>query len=161
MKESISSTWMFQLMFGFILLFVSFLTVTISYSKAFRVRNEITSIIEKYSGYNSSSSRIVNNYIKSIGYTNKGNCGDGDNIIGVDNLDSTASAPNKSSYSPNKKYYYCIRKESVPSTNNSVSNTYYEVILFYKFDIPVVGEIATFKIKGKTSDLTVKNDLFN
>ena len=48
MKEVYGSTWTLQLMIGFILLFVAFLTLTITYSKVFKLKNEVLSIIEKY-----------------------------------------------------------------------------------------------------------------
>ncbi len=158
MRETIGSTWTFQLIFGFILLFVSFLTVTISYSKSFRIRNEMTSIIEKYGGFNAKSIGIINGYIKSVGYRNTGKCGSGDEILGIDNYENTK--PRTSDYSDSKRYLYCVKKEKVD--NGTVSDVYYEVILFYKFDLPIIGDISTFKVRGKTTDMTnAKNDLFS
>ena len=157
MRESIGSTWVMQLMFGFILLFVSFLAITISYSKSFRIKNEITSIMEKYGGYNNSSHQIIRNYVKSLGYTNKGICYDSKDAVngiqtfGIDNLDNGLPDPVNSTKA-SKRYYYCVKKMSVKQ--NAVSNIYYEVTTFYKFNLPILGDISTFSVKGKTTDLT-------
>ena len=50
MREVSGSTWVFQLMIIFILIFACFLCLVINYSKAYRVKNEVLSIIEKYEG---------------------------------------------------------------------------------------------------------------
>ena len=151
MRESIGTTWVMQLMFGFILLFVSFLAVTISYSKSFKIKNEITSIIEKYGGFNNYSYNIINGYLQSVGHFNDGKCTSekNSNILGVNNL-SVGSKPEEAV--PNKRYYYCVKKEQV--NTSGISNIYYEITTFYKFNLPVVGNITTFSIKGKTTDLT-------
>ena len=160
MRETIGSTWTIQLMMGFIFLFVSFLAVTISYSKAFKVKNEVTSIIEKYGGFNTSSIKIINNYVKTSSYKNKGKCpyDVGDQVIGVSQLNDTTNGDKISSASAGG-YYYCVKKETI--MNGTISNTYYEITMFYKFNLPVMGNIATFKVKGKTTDMTdIKRDLF-
>ena len=50
MREVSGSTWVLQIMLIFILIFACFLTLVINYSKAYRVKNEMLSIIEKYEG---------------------------------------------------------------------------------------------------------------
>ena len=63
MRESIGSTWILQLIIVFILLFVSFLTLSLSYSKSYKVKNETLSVIEKYEGLTQDSVSIINNYL--------------------------------------------------------------------------------------------------
>ena len=161
MRETMGSTWIFQLVFVFILLFVSFLTVTISYSKSFKVRNEMTSIIEKYGGYNSTSKKIIDTYIQANGYRNMGKCmfNEGENMIGIDTLSEGAHPIQLNAVNRKNKYYYCVKKERI--NNGAISDVYYEVTLFYKFNLPIMGNIATFRIRGKTTDMTKpKTDLF-
>ena len=70
MRESVGSTWIFQLAIIFILIFSAYLAITINYSKTFKVKNEVISILEKYEGLTDSSSgstsagsiAIINNY---------------------------------------------------------------------------------------------------
>ena len=64
MRESIGGTWLIGLVITFMLLFVAYLTVMINYSTAFKNKNEVVSIIEKYEGLSSgdtSSIGIINN----------------------------------------------------------------------------------------------------
>lgn len=154
MREATGSTWTMALMLGFIMIFVSFLAVTISYSKAFRVKNEIISIIEKYGGYNDTSAEIINNYIKASGYFTTGSCGysnDG-NSIGVTDL----SNKHTTTYS-NRGTYYCIKKEKA-NGDIAISNVVYEVKMFYRMNIPAFGRFATFTVKGKTTDMLDPNN---
>ena len=50
MKESMSATWEFQIIIIFILIFVAYLTVSVSYYKVFKAKNDIVSIIGR-NGY--------------------------------------------------------------------------------------------------------------
>ena len=75
MRESVGSTWTFGLVITFIFLFSSFLVLTINYTKAYKVKNEVISIIEKYEGYtNENSVEIINNYLNASGYKEMGKC---------------------------------------------------------------------------------------
>ena len=47
MREAIGGTWLTQLIIIFMLIFVAFLALSLNYTKAFKVKNEILSIIEK------------------------------------------------------------------------------------------------------------------
>ena len=50
MRESFGATWEFQIIIIFILIFVSYLTVSVSYYKVFKAKNDIISIIERKEG---------------------------------------------------------------------------------------------------------------
>ena len=50
MRQAIGSTWILQLVIIFMLIFVAFLALSINYTKAFRVKNELVTMIEKYEG---------------------------------------------------------------------------------------------------------------
>lgn len=162
MKEVYGSTWTLQLMLGFILLFVTFLTLTISYSKVFRVKNDVLSIIEKYEGFNDTSIELVNNYIKNSGYTTTGVCipngESADNPIkGISNLNDTSA----DEAVPGERYSYCIEKETKSKyEGGSLTSINYEITMFYKFNLPILGNMITFTIKGKTTDMVDKDDLF-
>lgn len=162
MRETFGSTWTMQLMFSFTLLFVCFLAVTISYSKAFRIRNEVISIIEKNGGYTTGARQIIDDYIKNTGYTASGNCSyePTKKTYGIKDLNGTTSSRVLiSSGNSNQKFLYCISRDYANSIQ--VSDVIYEVTMFYKFNLPIVGEITSFTIEGKTTDLTQKNDLFD
>ncbi len=160
MREVFGSTWIMQLMFGFTFLFICFLAVTISYSKAFRIKNEAISIIEKYGGYTNSSRDIINKYINNNGYRAKGRCPYDNKLnkkqYGIKDL---AGNYEEITAATNKTYRYCISRDW--AGDKQVSNVIYEVTMFYKFDLPIIGNATTFTVKGKTTDLVKRIDLFD
>ena len=110
MKESIGSTWTLQLIIGFILLFVGFLTLSLSYSKAYKVKNETMSIIEKYEGLTVDAVKIINNYLEYNNYRTMGKCESG--WYGVNDYTVNTLTPVVES----EKYYYCVKK--IPTNQN-------------------------------------------
>lgn len=154
MRQSIGATWILQLVIVFMLIFVGFLALTINYTKAFKVKNEVVSIIEKYEGVSSGdngSIALINNYLRYYNYQTMGTCEEG--FYGVSSLNSTAIVP----ASGNTKYYYCVKKE------NSSSGTYddranYEIVTFFQFNLPFVGDLFTFRVNGTTIDINFPND---
>ena len=59
MKQSISTSFMLNIVIIFIILVFAFLAGTLSYTKAFRVNSKIVNELEKYEGYNDLSKREI------------------------------------------------------------------------------------------------------
>lgn len=139
MREAIGGTWIFGIVVTFIVLFSSYLAISVNYSKAFHVKNEIVSIIEKYEGFNSSTQGAVESYAAGYGYGVRGSCGNrGQGFDGKDG-----------------RYKYCI---SCTSTNDSLKKSYYTVTVFFKLDLPVIGNIFTFPVTGTTKSIHFPTD---
>ncbi len=154
MRESIGSTWILQLVIVFMLIFVAFLALSINYTKAFKIKNELISIIEKYEGATTDeqgSISIINNYLVYQGYHTMSSCEEGS--YGVKNLNSTSIDEAQAG----TKYYYCIRKMDT-SNYSFPDRAYYEVEVFFQFNLPVVGDIFTFRAGGKTVDINWSQD---
>lgn len=141
MKESIGTTWIFGMVLIFILIFSSFLVLMINYSKVFSQKNEVVSILEKYEGYSSTSRTIIDNYLTASSYKTTGVCPDG--YYGATSLDGKSGDVNQSS-----SYYYCINRDG----------NKYEVILFYSFNLPVLGDFTKFNITGETNNIILSED---
>ena len=47
MRESIGGAWLVGIVITFVVLFTSYLALSVNYSKAFKVKNEIISLIAK------------------------------------------------------------------------------------------------------------------
>ena len=144
MKETIGNTFVIKLVIVFTLLFSAFLALAISCNKVFKMKNEVLSIIEKYEGINDTSLSVINNYLDANGYRTSGECFD--DYMGIDNYESKAS-----NVQSGKKYYYCYKENLM--NNNNIDKKTYNVTLFYKFNLPFVGDLFIFKINGQTKSI--------
>lgn len=164
MRETIASTWIYQLVIIFILLFVSFLILSLTYSKNYKTKNELINIIEKYEGVNTKSVQLINNYLIYNGYKTKGKCPVGELWVGATDLNST----NLEKTQNGSKYYYCLNKKysnkqaTTESSGGALikSKMFYQVRTFFKFNLPVLGDIHTFSVDGTTNDIFQGSDLF-
>lgn len=149
MREAIGGTWLTQLIIVFMLVFVAFLALTLNYTKAFKMKNEVLTIIEKYEGLTTGdkgSIAIINNYLQSNGYSATKACPKGS--YGVENLNRSTIEK----VTNNKKYYYCVSKVKQPLKNND-QNVYYRINTFFYFNLPVLGNLFTFDINGTTANV--------
>lgn len=138
MREVSGSTWVFQLMIVFILIFACFLCLVINYSKAYRVKNEMLSIIEKYEGMSKTSEDIINNYLLGESYLATGSCPEG--WYGVNITDGGYEEADGRT-----KFNYCFIDSYSPDRK-----IYYDIMVFYKFNLPFLGELMTFRVNGTT-----------
>lgn len=158
MREAIGGTWLMQLVIIFMLIFVAFLALSLNYTKAFKMKNEVLTIIEKYEGLTNGdegSVAIINNYLKSNGYHTTKACPVGS--YGVRSLDnSVATLVGKND---KNKYYYCVTKfKKNEISDKDKKKAYYKVNLFLKFNLPVLGDIFTFEVNGTTGDVAFPAD---
>ncbi len=157
MRESIGGAWIFGLVITFILLFTAFLAVTINYSRAFKIKNQIIDLIEEEEGFTSDNTsndpgaaQRIDNYLSTSGYRNLGSCPT-DGSWRVWNK-SDISMPDK-----NTKYSYCVKKHNKHNASYPQEG-YYEVIVFFNLNLPVFGEFMTFKVSGETTDIFYPSD---
>lgn len=153
MRQTIGGTWLLQLMILFILLFVGFIVLTLNYSRTVKIKNELINMIEKYEGLNDASIELVNNYLLYNGYDVEGVCvNKGEPEMGVyGSLDLNGTRLEQAR--EGEKYYYCIKKYQGANTTN-----YYQITIFYKFNLPIIGDTSSFTIKGSTSNFQTKDD---
>ncbi len=147
MREATGTTTTFKYILVFTFLFAGFLAVAISYSRVFRLKNGSLAIIEKYEGVSDKSLGIINNYLVNSGYTEKGKCEEGKEY-GVSDLNTT----NFEKAKKNETYYYCLKLRCNYSgcKIKSDSTIMYDLSLFYKFKLPIMGDLINFKIRGQT-----------
>ncbi len=150
MRETIGSTWIFMLVITFTLIFSGFLVLTLSYSKAYKMKNEMTSIIEKYEGLTDQSQTIINDYLNNSNYRTKGKCVISDidtQVFGSSSL--TGALEEIGSENKDKMFYYCISYRK-----NNLGRIVFKVTLFYDFNLPILGQLARFEIKGETYSIS-------
>lgn len=165
MRNAIGSSLLLNIVLVFVGIISAFLVGTIAFSKAYKVKNRIVSIIEKYDGdcfgsntacYNEIEAELVN-----IGYSSnfsKSDCPD----ITLDSRNSTGIKSIDTIYNGTLSggHQYCVYKYTVCDTKksgrrficdtNSTEQYYYKVVTFMHFDIPIIGSFLEFEVSGET-----------
>lgn len=149
MREAIGGSWLYGLVLTFIVFFASFLAVSINYSKAFNVKNNIVDLIGKYEGNNCEARKKIGEYLHDVGYMSIGECSDGYYAYDL----------NGSYLLGKDKGYFCLKNEDTSGT--VVEKKYYRTETFFKLDLPLVGDLLTFRIKGETEAIFFANDEYN
>lgn len=144
MRQAVGSAFILNLVIFFITLMMLIFVGSISYSKAYKVKNRIINIIEDNKGYDDSSIEEIETVLADIGYQ----IGQTSNCAKVKpNVESVQVYPRSDFVSG---YRYCIFKNET-SNNGGV---YYTVVTFMRFDFPVIGNFAEFPVKGETKVLS-------
>ena len=176
MKEAIGGISLFQIVIVFLLLFTGIMCLTMNHSKAFAVKDEIINILESdeilVSGVNTEdkiSEKTVEkiaNYLSEAGYRIAGKCPENkeknkNNWVGY----------NREGKETNGEAAFCIRAVDVTEAyindlNNKCKNIkcnyatggfpnqiYYDVIVFYQLDIPIIKYLTNFRLNGSTKIL--------
>ena len=163
MRHTISGSWIFLLVILFTLIFSAYIALTINYSKSFKVKNEVLSLIERNEGFTENGVMLINNYLSQSGYKTVGSCHiQSESIVyGAKTIDPNATIATVFEVAePGKQYYYCFTKYT---NYHSYFQTrgYYKINLFFHFDIPVLGDLHTFDVEGQTSEIDVTYDSKN
>lgn len=129
MRESISSTFLYNIIILFIIVTFAFLAGTLSYMKAFKSNSNLVNSIEKWEGYNTKSAEEIAGVLTTIGYKKEEiNCA------------TTKNSGELMEQSGEDKYAYCIYHFS-PENSGLVDEDYYGVLTYMFVNVPIVGEI--------------------
>lgn len=181
MKNAVSNVWLLGLVILFIMSFTGFLAVTVSYSRAFKIKDMALTKIENYGGVTDKAPacsgstcsgptsdntkgpgtlQSINAFLVGSGYKVVGKCASSDTKVhwyGIRSLAfGTAVGSSNIVHRPtDKKNYYCISKypSNLVSTGSNVKAYYYNVKFFFQLELPVLGDIFTFEIDGQTNDI--------
>lgn len=154
MRESIGATSIFALCITFIMLFTAYLAISVNYSKAFRIKSNIVSMIEENSGM-AGLTEDIEKYIVSQAYTASGKCPKSEDLTdnNSDTVGNWGSATQINYTNPSSDTSnVCIYRLEIKTNNDDIdaNKVYYKVVTFFKFDLPIIGNITTFKIAGDT-----------
>lgn len=156
MRESIGATWIFAICLTFIILFTAYLAISVNYAKAFRIKSNIVSKIEENEGYNDNLGKNIETYLTSEGYSAYGTCEEtleGEDIEGTKFTSEWKLAGCLSPNAPAGSCNACIYRMEVDSNigdDIGAKRAYYRVTTFFKFDLPVVNFLTTFKVSGES-----------
>ena len=151
MRESIGAAWIFSICLTFIILFTAYLAISVNYAKAFRIKSNIVSMIEENEGYTGGLEDRIINYLVSEGYTASGTC---EPYIGANNgyYDGWELIKEIKMYdNSTSKSNACIYRRTANSSDDIANcNSYYKVIAFFKFNVPIISYFSAFKVGGET-----------
>ncbi len=152
MRESMGAAWIFTIVLTFIILMTAYLAISVNYAKAFKIKSHIVSEIEENEGYDGAIEQRVRKYLTAQGYTAYGTC---DPTITVDGTPSDwrrIATIDDAVPVGSDKHNACIYSRIVDTGNDDIDATrsYYRVVVFFKFDLPVVNFLTTFKVSGET-----------
>jgi len=163
MKESIGNSFIFYIVIIFVFIFIALFVGSTSYTKAFKVKNRIISVIEKHNDapnkavnnqgvLNSTVESEINNNLQNVGYRliqagDRNDCGDffSRHYPNVNATSYTVALRNTGDYD------YCVARFDTPK------GSYYAVIAYMYLDIPVIGSKLSIPIYGETKIMGLLN----
>jgi len=157
MRESLGGSMLLNLVIIFAGLVIVFFIGILSYSKAYRVKNRIVEIIEKYGAYevldsgNNLVTGEINPDLSAAGYntSNPTRCNNVKASL-INEENGRYSADELSDNLNKYGYNYCVFRSN--KSLNSTGN-YYVVVTFIHFEVPIIGDLLTFPVYGETKIL--------
>ena len=161
MKEAVGGISLFNIVIVFVLLFAGYISLSINYSKAYNVKNEILNIIRNQGGVcTSSTSSSANNCynfaeqitddFKEANYRSTGTCNS--------NNDTGWVGYNREGLVDNNNSAFCIKAIHINTNPELPTAVYYQVKVFYQLDLPVIRSAFEFTIYGETSRIYEPNE---
>lgn len=168
MREGISMTAIFQIVIIFIVLFAAIMALTINNSNAFGVKDEIINAIESNNGefFTNSNGYLSDEIVqpmKDASYRISGKCPTVDTYDTED--DYHGYDRNGKPVGQSEHAAVCIRKVNVMSKiddyyynkfgikvarNDFYEGYYYQIVVFYQLDLPIINQVYNFQTKGET-----------
>ena len=156
MNQAIGNALLFNIIIAVVIILIAFFVGSLSYTKAFKVKNRIIEEIEKNQNYDGNAETEIQKWLKSggpngegIGYKINAN---------VKNTYCPAITPCPSGTSScalknqTSVYQYCVYEiNTCGSTSNKyICGKYYRVVTFMYFDFPVIGDFIRIPVTGET-----------
>ena len=129
MRGALGNALLLNVIVIIVAIIIVFFTSILAYSKAYKVKNRIIEVIEKYSDYNSAAENEISSSLAQMGYQ-LGNC------------------KVESNTQNNTGYRYCIQKNTT-----SGGSYYYKITTYIQFYFPVIEEFYNPPVYGETKVL--------
>ena len=159
MKEAVGGISLFTIVIVFVVLFTGYISLSINYSKAYNVKNELINIIKNQGGVctsltPSSSNNCFNfaeqitDYFKETNYRSFGTCADG--FVGYTRTGEVAGSGDRAAF--------CVRGISANGNSELPNALYYQVQVFWQLDLPIFSSLFNFRISGETARVYAPNE---
>ena len=161
MKESIGSTQIFVIVVFMIFLFSGIMALTMNRSNSYAIKDEIVSIIERNGGLDLEAEVPVSggltgdgiviqeivDTINHLSYRQTGKC------PVLPHSEGEVQGYTRGGQKTNGQAAFCITKLNGTKDNGTTKSYYYQVIVFYKLDLPILRNVFIFKSIGETKPL--------
>ena len=160
MKEAIGGVFSLEFIIVFLLILNGYMAFNVNYTKAFRVKNEIRSIIQKNEGLTDSAMEQIEEYMDKVNYTQSA----GFNKYCQDHNMYTCTTDSGRSFcmdvTTSDKYG---TRETASGKENIAA--YYSITTFVDINIPVINKFfdrlgGLFSVNGETSLIYTKETAF-
>ena len=161
MKEAVGGVSLFTIVIVFVVLFTGYISLSINYSKAYNVKNELVSIIRNQGGVCTSDTpsefdncynfqEQITDYFKETNYRGSGKCDTNDGWVKYTKNGEIASG--------NSLAAFCVK--GIPAQGNSElpNALYYQVKVFWQLDLPIFNSLFNFSITGETVRVYAPNE---
>lgn len=165
MKEAIGNAALFNIVIIFVAILIAFFVGSLSYSKAYKVKNKIVEEIEKEGEHSTTVEQAENAYNNAVDEINEwlasGNNGQG---IGYrlntnGGANNTANCSSGNLVNKTSDYEYCVYMHSTCSEDTKGRcGVYYTVTTYMYFDVPIIEDLVRIPIHGETMTFTINNN---
>ncbi len=155
MRDAMGSAWVISLCLTFTIIFTGFMAISVNYARAFQIKSGIVSRIEENEGYDPSIEQNIEAYMVNRGYTAYGSCNSEYNVPGSDtdwSLVATIDLGNApvGSDEHNACIYRTVSLVDDTNTPMGSEKSQYRVVVFFKFDLPVIKYHANLQVSGES-----------
>ena len=161
MKESIGGTQIFIIVITLVLLVTGIMAFTINRSNAFSVKDQLVTILERAGGFDMTSEIVggslngdealeeIVDTLDHNSYRQTGKCP----VSNGTDYKVTAYQRNGTQTVGDNEASFCIVQINAKTPDGTPQSYYYQIIVFYTLDLPVIKEIFNFKAVGETKAL--------
>ena len=157
MKEAVGGVSLFNIVIVLVLLFTGYISLSINYSKAYNVKNELTNIIKNQGGVCVDTSiplcnnfaEQIQDYFGEVSYHSNGNCEKDWYGFSRDGRLLEEGAKNAA---------FCVKGIKLQSNSELPNALYYQVKVFYQLDLPIFSSLFNFSVSGETSRIYEPNE---
>ncbi len=138
MNQAIGNTAIVNVVVVFVIIISGLFVASLSYSKAYKVKNIILNAIEEHEGFDEEVKAEIEETLTEMGYRINRN---GQQKCPTPNVDGTVEALNTAS-----NHHYCVWrvKETRGTYYIATSYVYFDIPLVDGFEAPVTGHTKTF-----------------
>lgn len=136
MRQALGNAFIMNIVIVMVIVIILMVISSLSYTKAFKVKNMIVSAIEENNGFNNKAQEQIDANLAKMGYRINKN--------GIQTCD-TSVLPEKCRAQNNAaSYRYCVYECETSKGN------YYRVTSYMYFDLPIIGDKMEFPVYGET-----------